>query len=77
VGDIIAYNKGRAGRHAKVARGRASYLFCTEKPAGTAAVNRRLREYYREVLENLTHERGQGARWDNGELRPADSVALL
>ncbi len=64
VGDVIAYNKGRRGRHAKVVRDRVSYLFCTRKPAGAAAVNARVREYYREILENLTHERGQGARWD-------------
>jgi len=64
VGDVIAYNKGRRGRHAKVVRDRVSYVFCTRKPAGVAAVNARVREYYREVLENLTHARGQGARWD-------------
>jgi len=75
VGDIIAYNKGREGRHAKVAKGRASYIFCTEKPAGSAAVNQRLREYYREVIENITHERGQSRRWDNTEpVQPCDAA---
>jgi TraM recognition site of TraD and TraG len=64
VGDVIAYNKGRRGRHAKVVRDRVSYIFCTQQPAGAAAVNARVREYYREILENLTHERGQAARWD-------------
>lgn len=64
VGDIIAYNKGRPGRSAKVAKGRAAYTFCTERPAGLKAVNLRVREYYREILENLTHGRGEGARWD-------------
>ena len=61
---MIAYNKGREGRLAKVARGRTAYLFCTSRPAGAAAVGARVREYYRELLENLTHERGQGSRWD-------------
>jgi hypothetical protein len=64
IGDIVAYNKGRSGRTAKVAKGRAVYGFCTRKPAGLEAVNRRVREYYREVLENLAHERGQVERWD-------------
>ena len=63
VGEIIAYNKGRPGRVAKVAKGRAAYIFCTRKPEGPAAVSQRVREYYREVLENLTHERGQSSRW--------------
>ncbi len=73
VGDIIAYNKGRPGRNAKVAKGRASYTFCTEKPAGLAAVNHRMREYYREILENLAHERGQDGRWDCAP-RPSDGI---
>lgn len=64
VGDIIAYNKGRPGKSAKVAKGRAAYHFCTEKPAGLKAVNRSVREYYREILENLSHERGQAGLWD-------------
>ena len=64
VGEVIAYNKGREGRLAKVARGRTSYLFCTSRPAGAAAVGARVREYYRELLENLTHERSQSSRWD-------------
>jgi hypothetical protein len=64
VGDVITYNKGRRGRHAKVTRDRVSYIFCTQKPAGVAAVHARVREYYRELLENLTHERGQSTRWD-------------
>jgi hypothetical protein len=71
VGDIIAYNKGREGRTSKVAKGRAAYLPCTRKPDGPAAVNRRVREYYRELLENLTHERGQGSRWDCADPRVA------
>jgi len=77
VGDIIAYNKGREGNVAKVTKGRAAYIFCTEKPAGPAAVNQRLREYYREILENLTHERGQSSRWDNAVLPQGESGALL
>jgi hypothetical protein len=64
VGDVVAYNKGRPGRAAKVVKGRASYHFCTEKPAGAEAVNMRVREYYRELMENLAHERGETARWD-------------
>ena len=64
VGDIIAYNKGRPGKIAKVSKGRAAYIFCTQKPDGVAAVTARVREYYREILENLTHERGQTSRWD-------------
>jgi hypothetical protein len=64
VGDIIAYNKGRPGHWAKVSKGRAAYIFCTQKPEGVAAVTARVREYYREILENLTHERGQVHRWD-------------
>jgi hypothetical protein len=72
VGDIIAYNKGRQGRLAKVAKGRAEYNFCTRKPDGIAAVSARVREYYREILENLTHERGQGDRWDCVAAQPAE-----
>jgi hypothetical protein len=64
VGDIIAYNKGRKGRIAKVTKGRAAYHFCTRRPDGIAAVNDRMREYYREIIENLTHERGESRRWD-------------
>lgn len=64
VGDIVAYNKGCEGRNAKVRKGKAHYNFCTKKPEGLAVVNARVREYYREVLENLTHERGQSQRWD-------------
>jgi hypothetical protein len=64
VGDIISYNKGRKGKRAKVTKGKAEYIFCTERPKGLAAVNERVREYYREILENLTHERGQSARWN-------------
>jgi hypothetical protein len=74
VGDIIAYNKGRTGRTAKVAKGRAAYIFCTERPAGLEAVNRRVREYYREVIENLAHERGQDSRWECAP-RPAAIAA--
>ncbi|HEX3729924.1 MAG TPA: TraM recognition domain-containing protein [Opitutaceae bacterium] len=72
VGEIVAYNKGRTGRAAKVARGRAAYLPCTRRPDGPAAITRRVREYYREVIENLTHERGETARWDGG---PAEEAA--
>ncbi len=64
VGDVVAYNKGRPGRTSKVAKGRAQYGFCTQRPAGVAAVAARVREYYREVLENLTHQRGQSRFWD-------------
>jgi hypothetical protein len=64
VGDIVAYNKGRPGRIAKVAKGRAEYEFCTRRPAGTAAVSARVREYYREVLENLAWERGEAGKWE-------------
>jgi len=64
IGDIIAYNKGRKGRGAKVGKGRAEYHFCTSRPDGIAAVRDRMREYYREVIENLTHERGESRRWD-------------
>jgi hypothetical protein len=70
VGDVIAYNKGRRGRHAKVVRDRVSYIFCTQKPAGVAAVGARVREYYREILENLTQERGQSSRWDCSAAAP-------
>jgi len=64
VGDIIAYNKGRKGRLSKVMRGKAVYHFCTQKPDGVAAVRDCVREYYRELLENLAHERGERERWD-------------
>jgi hypothetical protein len=76
VGDIIAYNKGRPGRLAKVAKGRAAYIFCTQKPDGAAAVTARVREYYREILENLTHERGQSSRWDCQAALPAEYPSL-
>lgn len=66
VGEMIAYNKGRRGKHAKVVKGSAVYHFCTEKPDGLAAVRDRVREYYRELLENLTHDRGETQRWDCG-----------
>ena len=83
VGDIIAFNKGRPGRFGKVTKGRASYHFCTRKPQGTAAVTDRVREYYRELLENLTHARGQSGRWDCslparsvfGQEEPCETVA--
>jgi hypothetical protein len=77
VGDIIAYNKGRPGRTAKVTKGRAAYIFCTQKPDGTAAVTARVREYYREILENLTYERGQASRWACEAAPPVDQPALL
>jgi TraM recognition site of TraD and TraG len=64
VGEVIAYNKGRPGPDAKVVRGRARYLPCTRRPGGPAAVSARMREYYRELLENLAHERGETSRWD-------------
>jgi len=65
VGEVIAFNKGRRGSSAKVSRGRARYLPCTRRPSGPAAVNARMREYYRELLENLAHERGEDSRWDH------------
>jgi hypothetical protein len=77
VGDIIAYNKGRPGRTAKVAKGRAAYIFCTQKPDGTAAVTARVREYYREILENLTQARGQAGRWDCEAAPPVGPPAAL
>ena len=70
VGDIVAYNKGRPGRIGKVGKGRARYHFCTQRPDGVAAVHARLREYYREVLENLAHARGESGRWDCGSADP-------
>lgn len=73
VGDIVAYNKGCEGKVAKVRKGKSNYIFCTEKPRGVAAVNARVREYYREILENLSHERGQDARWDC-QPRPAETA---
>ena len=72
VGEIITYNKGRPGRAAKVGKGRAGYLSCTRRPDGTRAVSERVREYYRELLENITFERGQSAGWN---CRP-DSTSL-
>jgi hypothetical protein len=73
VGDIIAYNKGRTGRIDKVTKGRAQFHFCTQQPAGVAAVHARVREYYREILENLAQAKGETARW-NCE-RPAEKPA--
>jgi hypothetical protein len=74
VGDIIAYNKGRKGRAAKVVRGRAAYHFCTKKPNGVNAVRECVREYYRGLLENIAHERGETGRWDCwSDAMPADS----
>jgi hypothetical protein len=72
VGDIIAFNKGRKGSSSKIVRGRAQYHFCTKRPDGIAAVRERVREYYREVLENLAHERGESGRWD---CRPVSEAA--
>lgn len=65
VGDVIAYNKGRKGRGAKVCRGRVRYLDCTKAPAGPAAVAGAVREYYRELLENLAFDRGATEAWDH------------
>ena len=65
VGDIVAFNKGRQGKMAKVVRGRAEYHFCTAKPDGINAVRCRVREYYREILENITHERGEAETWSS------------
>lgn len=73
VGDIVAYNKGCEGKVAKVRKGKSNYIFCTEKPRGVTAVNARVREYYREIIENLSHERGQDARWDC-QPRPAENA---
>lgn len=64
VGEVVAYNKGRPGRFDKVTKGRVRYHFCTSRPAGVAAVHARVREYYREVLENLADDHGEMARWD-------------
>ncbi|MGH7995036.1 MAG: TraM recognition domain-containing protein [Opitutaceae bacterium] len=66
VGEAIGYNKGRPGRLGKVARGRVSYLECTRPPAGPERIRARMREYYREILENLAYERGEVNRWDAG-----------
>jgi hypothetical protein len=63
-GEVIAFNKGRKGRHAKIVRGRTAYHFCTKRPDGVAAVRERVREYYRELIENVTQERGETSRWD-------------
>ena len=80
VGDIIAYNKGRTGRMAKVTKGRATYHFCTSKPAGPPPSTPASASTYRELLENLTHERGQSARWDCAGTRlveyPASAPAV-
>lgn len=67
VGEVVAYNKGRPGRRAKAVKGRVRYLACTRKPEGPAAVNARVREYYREILENLAYDRGEPAIWDAEE----------
>ena len=64
VGAVIAYNKGRVGRAAKVRRDRVTYLECTRPPDGPAAIRDRVREYYREILENRTHELGRPEQWD-------------
>ena len=74
VGEIVAYNKGREGRIAKVTKGRSDYLFCTRKPEGAAAVNACVRDYYRDILENLTQARGQSRRWDGRAAEPAAPV---
>ena len=41
------------------------YHFCTAKPDGINAVRCRVREYYREILENITHERGEAETWSS------------
>jgi TraM recognition site of TraD and TraG len=63
VGDIVAYNKGRKGKIAKVMRGVAKYHFCTQKPDGVTEVRNRVREYYRELIENKTYEQGKAEQW--------------
>jgi hypothetical protein len=64
VGAVIAYNKGRPGRSAKVRKDRVAYLECTRPPDGPAAIRDRVREYYRELLENRTHDLGRDEQWD-------------
>lgn len=73
VGEAIGYNKGRPGRFGKARRGRVAYLECTRPPDGPGRVQARMREYYRELLENLADERGEAGRWDAGPPAPAES----
>lgn len=75
VGAVIAYNKGRIGRAAKVRRDRVTYLDCTRPPEGPAAIRDRVREYYREILENRTHELGRPEQWDAVVLDAATEFA--
>jgi len=65
VGEVISFNKGRIGKFDKVVRGVVDYDFCTSKPNGVNAVRHRVREYYREIIENLTYESGNQQYWDN------------
>jgi len=64
VGAVIAYNKGRPGRSAKVHQDRVTYLECTRPPEGPLAIRDRVREYYRELLENRSHDSGRDEQWD-------------
>jgi len=64
VGAVIAYNKGRPGRAAKVHKDRVAYLECTRPPEGPLAIRDRVREYYRELLENRAHDSGRDEQWD-------------
>ena len=75
VGAVIAYNKGRVGRTAKVRKGRVIYLDCTRPPDGPAAIRDRVREYYREILENRTHAVGRPEQWDAAKLDAAAEFA--
>ena len=65
VGETISYNKGHTGKFDKVVRGIVNYDFCTSKPSGVNAVRLRVREYYREIIENITYESGNHKCWDN------------
>jgi hypothetical protein len=64
VGAVIAYNKGRPGRAAKVHQDRVEYLECTRPPDGPRAIGECVREYYRDLLENRAHDAGQDEQWD-------------
>ena len=79
VGDIIAYNKGRPGRSAKVAQGprRLHLLHGSRWLSGREPARARV---FREILENMTHERGQSRLWDceplsEPEVPPASEAA--
>lgn len=69
VGEAISYNKGHRGKLDKVVRGVVDYDSCTLKPTGVDAVRLRVREYYREIIENITYESGDYKHWDNYSFR--------